>query len=492
MRPTITAFVLFLFTLVATGQNFDKAARDAAAAWQFPALAVAVVQDDKVIFVKAYGVKEIGKAEPVTADSLFQIGSTTKAFTTTAMAMLVDEKKLDWDDSVRHHIDYFRLADPCADSLVTLRDIVSHRTGLSRHDELWDNSPLSRQEILHRVAAIKPSRPIRAAYQYNNIMFMAAGDVVAAASKSTWDDFVRTRIFEPLGMTSTRTAFADWAPSDHATGHRFARGAISVQTALDDTNVGPAGSIKSSARDMAQWLRFQLAGGAIGDKRLVSEEALNETRAPLMALRIDKQSRENNPFTHVQSYAMGWNVQDYRGETLVSHGGALNGFRTAVALLPDRNAGVVVMANVGRGLGVTALRNALLDEILRVDRLKPVATRDWNAVYLAAEKKADERAERAKTDREAKRIKDTRPSRDLAAFAGTYHDDAYGDAVVALENGGLVFRWSRMAIPLTHYHYDTFLAVDEELDVDETVQFALGSDGAVKTMSLFGQEFVRK
>jgi CubicO group peptidase (beta-lactamase class C family) len=487
MRSTITALVLFLVALGAAAQNFEKAARDAAAAWQFPALAVAVVQDDKVVFVKAYGVKEIGKPEPVTADSLFQIGSTTKAFTTTAMAMLADEKKLDWDDSVRQHIDYFRLADPCADSLLTLRDIVSHRTGLSRHDELWDNSPWSRAEILHRVAAIKPSKPIRAAYQYNNIMFMAAGDVVAAAAKTTWDDFVRTRIFEPLGMMHTRTAFADWAPSDHATGHRFVKGAISVQPALDDTNVGPAGSIKSSARDMAQWLRFQLAGGAIGGKRLVSEEALGETKAPLMALRVDKQARENNPFTHVQSYAMGWNVQDYRGETLLSHGGALNGFRTNVALLPDRNTGVVVMANVGRGLGVTALRNALLDEILRA-----TPARDWNAVYLAAEKKADDREEQAKKDREAKRVKDTKPSRDLAAYAGTYHDDAYGDAVVALENGGLVFRWSRMAVPLTHYHYDTFLAVSDADDVDETVQFRLGGDGEVTTMSIFGQDFTKR
>jgi CubicO group peptidase (beta-lactamase class C family) len=492
MRSTITALALFLVALAAAAQNFDKAAREAVAAWQLPAVAVAVVQDDKVVFVKAYGVKEIGKPEPVTVDTLFQIGSTTKAFTTTAMAMLADEKKLDWDDPVRKHLDYFRLADPCADSLVTLRDIVSHRTGLSRHDELWDNSPWTREEILRRVAAIKPSRSIRAAYQYNNIMFMAAGDVVAAASKSSWDDFVRTRIFEPLGMTRTRTAFADWAPSDHATGHRYVKGAVSVQTALDITHLGPAGNIASSARDMAQWLRFQLAGGAIGGKRLLSEEALNETKTPMMALRVDKQARENNPFTHVQSYAMGWNVADYRGETLVSHGGAINGFRTNVALLPDRNAGVVVMSNVGRGLGVTALRNTLLDEVLGVDRLKPVATRDWNAAYLAVEKKFDERAEKAKQDHEAKRIKDTKPSRELAAYAGTYHDDAYGDAVVALENGGLVFRWSRMAIPLTHYHYDTFLAVAEELDVDETVQFRLGSDGAVKTMSIFGQELARK
>ena len=487
MRSTITAFILFFFSLAAAGQSFDKASRDAAAAFQLPGLAVAVVENDKVVFLKAYGVKEINKPDPVTPDSLFQIGSTTKAFTTTAMAMLADEKKLDWDDPVRKHVDYFHLADPCADSLVTLRDIVSHRTGLSRHDELWDNSPWSRQEILHRIGAVKLTKPIRTTYQYNNIMFVAAGEVVAAASKMAWDDFVRTRIFEPLGMTHTRTVFADWATSDHATGHRYAHGAISVQPALDDTNVGPAGSIKSSARDMAQWLRFQLAGGAIDGRHLVSEDALNETRTPQMATRVDKQARETNPFSHLQSYGMGWVVQDYRGELMISHGGAINGFRTAVALLPDRNAGIVVLANAGRGFGVTALRNTLLDELLHA-----APPRDWNAIYLALETKSDDRAEQAKKDREARRVKDTHPSRDFASYAGTYNDDAYGDATIALEDGVLVLRWSRMTIPLTHYHYDTFLAVSELDDVDETVQFALGPDGAVKTMTLFGEEFTRR
>src|ERR1041385_8487323 len=217
MRAAITALVVVFVSLAAVAQNFDKDAREAMATWQLPALAVAVVQDGKVTFVKAYGVKEVGKPEPVSVDTLFQIGSTTKAFTTTAMAMLVDEKKLDWDDPVRQHLPYFRLSDPCAE--VTLRDIVSHRTGLSRHDELWDNSALTRDDILHRVAGLKLSKPTRTAYQYNNIMFMAAGEVVAAASKTSWDAFVRTRIFEPLGMTHTRTAFADWNASAHAGGH---------------------------------------------------------------------------------------------------------------------------------------------------------------------------------------------------------------------------------------------------------------------------------
>ena len=482
--------LLFVFLIAVPAlaqQPFDKLAADAMVTWKFPGLAVAVVQNDRVVYAKGFGVKEFGKPDPVSPDTLFQIGSTTKAFTTTAMAMLVDEKKLEWDDPVRQHLDYFHLNDPCADSLVTLRDIVSHRTGLSRHDELWDNSPWTRYEILHRIASIKLTKPIRSAYQYNNIMFMAAGDVVASAAKMSWDDFVRTRIFQPLGMTHTRTAFADWAPSDHATGHRYAHETITVQPALDDTNVGPAGSIKSSARDMAQWVRFQLTDGTIDGKRLVSEDALNETKSPLMALRVDKHVRETNPFTHVQSYAMGWVVQDYRGELMVAHAGALNGFRTAVALLPDRHAGIVVMANMGRGFGVTALRNAMVDAVLQA-----TPSRDWNAAYLAAEKRADDNEEKAKKDRESKRVANTKPSRDLASYAGTYHNDAYGDATISLENGALGLRWSRITVPLVHYHFDTFTATSEADDVDEQMQFQLGADGQVKSMTLFGEEFLKK
>jgi CubicO group peptidase (beta-lactamase class C family) len=479
--------LLFVALPVFGQQPFDKLAADTMTTWRLPGMAVAIVQNDRVIYAKGFGVKEFGKNDTVTADTLFQIGSTTKAFTTTAMAMLVDEKKIDWDDPVRKHLDYFHLADPCADSLVVLRDIVSHRSGLSRHDELWDNSPWSRDEILHRIASVKLTKPIRTTYQYNNIMFMAAGDVVASASKMPWDDFVRARIFQPLGMTHTRTAFADWATSDHATGHRYAHETITLQPALDDSNIGPAGAIKSSARDMAQWLRFQLADGVIDGKRLVSEDALNETKTPQMALRIDKETRETNPFIHVHSYAMGWVVQDYRGEYMISHGGAINGFRTQVALLPDRHAGVIVMTNMGRGFSIIALRNAILDALMQA-----TPSRDWNAVYLGVEKHAVENEEKAKKEREARRVANTKPSRDLASYAGTYHDDAYGDATVELENGALVLRWSRISIPLAHYHFDTFSAISEADDVDEQVQFQLGPDGKVTSMTVFGEEFVKK
>src|SRR5687767_7332654 len=318
MRSTITALVLFLLTFAAAAQNFDKAARDAVAAWQLPAVAVAVVQDDKVVFVRAYGVKEIGKPEPVTADTLFQIGSATKAFTTTALAMLADEKKLDWDDPVRQHLDYFRLADPCADSLVTLRDIVSHRTGLKRHDELWDYGTWSREEIIRRIGSVELTRPFRSAYQYHNIMFMTGGETVAAASGMPWEQFVTTRIFQPLGMKNTVIAHEEWLQKERTASHRYdpATNAVRPYAAVDYASLGPAGAIKSSARDLAQWVRFQLAGGAIDGKRLLSEKALEETWKPHTVLPVSSETAEDNPVTNINTYGLGWRVQDYRGEML--------------------------------------------------------------------------------------------------------------------------------------------------------------------------------
>jgi CubicO group peptidase (beta-lactamase class C family) len=484
------SFVLILLFLACPAfAQYDDLANTALSQWKVPGIAIAIVQNDKVIYLKGIGVKEAGKADPVTPDTLFEIGSTTKAFTTTAMAMLVDEKKMSWDDPVRKHLDYFHLSDPCADSLVTLRDIVSHRSGLSRHDELWDYDPtMTREQLIRAVATVKLTKPIRSAYQYNNIMFTTAGEAVAAAAKMPWDTFVRTRIFEPLGMTHTRTTFAEWPSTDHATGHRYdsKTGAMIPHVFENDDSIGPAGTIKTSARDMAQWLRFQLANGAIDGKRLVSAEALQETKSPQTIIRMDESARENAPETNILTYGLGWNVSDYRGELLVAHGGALNSFRSQVAMLPKLNAGVVLITNAGRGYSIIALRNAILDRLLNK------GTRDWNRYYMDYEQRSDAKDLKAKLEREMKRPAGTHPSHDLASYAGSYENTAYGTATVTVENDALKLQWKRIAVPLTHAQYDTFRATDDAADVDETVQFGLNAEGDVKTLTLFGEEFTKK
>jgi CubicO group peptidase (beta-lactamase class C family) len=476
------ALLLFLLSPALYAQPIDsnavdRLARDTMAKWKVPAMSIAVVQNDRVVYLKAFN---------ATPDTLFQIGSTTKAFTTTAMAMLVDEKKMNWDDPVRKYIDYFRLADPCADSQVTLRDIVSHRTGLSRHDELWDYTSMSREEIIRHIANVKLTKPFRSAYQYNNIMLMTAGEAVTSAAKMPWGDFVKTRIFQPLGMTHSTTG-PEWMQGEHVTGYWYdsQRDAVLPQTMLPYESLAPAGTISSSARDMAQWIRFQLNDGTIDGKRLVSVEALEETHTPQTIVPMTGDTKDENPETNLSAYGMAWRVQDYRGELLVSHGGALNGFRTQVDLLPHQHSGFVVMSNLGRGLAVIAMRNALADMLLA----KPV--KDWNAYYLAldAKSRADDQAK--KVAGAAKRHNDTHPSHDLSAYAGTYENPGYGPVVVSQNGNALTLQYGRLNIPLTHYHYDTFAAVDSEEDIDEQVVFSLNADGDIKTLTLFGEEFTK-
>ena len=449
-------------------------------------MAVAVIKDDRVIYLKGFGVLEAGGNAPVTPDTLFQIASTSKAFTTTAMAMLVDEKKMSWDDPVRKHVDYFHLSDSCADSLVTLRDVVSHRTGLSRHDELWDYGPWTREEVIRRIGGVELSKPFRSAYQYQNIMFMTAGEAVAGAAGMPWEQFVKTRIFEPLGMKRSVISESDWTRSERASSHRYdaKKQTFTPRSTNDYASLGPAGSIKSSARDLAQWVRFQLNEGMIDGKRLLSADALKETWKPQTVIN-ETSTSDDNPVTNINTYGLGWRVQDYRGQMLVSHGGALNLYRAQVALLPQHKAGVVVLTNTNRGYGIIALRNAILDALIGKEK------RDWNAHFLAREQSLDERSLESKQENEGKRHKNTKPSRELASYAGKYNSEAYGPLTVTVDNDRLVIDWTRLRLPLVHHHYDTFAAVLDEEDIDELVTFTLGSDGEVKSVLIFGQVFVK-
>lgn len=467
-----------------TASRIDAIARQAIEEWRFPGIAVAVVEDGRVAYLGAEGVKEVGGADPMTPDTLFEIGSTTKAFTTTAMAMLVDQKKMAWDDPVRRYVPWFHLSDPCADGLVTLRDIVTHRTGLATRDELWDAGRYSRAEFLHRIAWIPLSKPFRSAYQYSNMMFALAGEAVASAAGEPWHSFVHERIFQPLGMDRTVTSYQEWKASDHATGHYLDRAADRIRTQHfnDYGNIAPAGTIKSSARDLSRWLLFQLGEGAIDGRRLLSAEALLETRKPQMPLEPDPELG----VTNVSSYALGWIVSDYRGTLLVSHAGSLDGFSTQVALVPKLHAGVVVLANARRGLGTAAARNAILDELIGSP------ARDWNAYFREAGRRSQQKEAAERAEREARRAKGTHPTHPLADYAGRYDDPGYGPITISVSGDHLVLRWTRVTIPLDHYAYDTFSAVDPGEFIDERVQFQLDPEGAVSGLRMFDVDFTRR
>lgn len=487
-------FLLALFLATSlSAQTLDTRAIDRVMTttlqqWQIPGAALAIVQNDRVVYLKAYGTKD--GTQPVTPDTLFQIASTSKAFTSTALAMLASDGKLSFDDPVRKHVPYFRLADVCADSQVTLRDIVTHRTGLARRDELWDDTPFTREDVVRKMASVSLARPFRASYGYHNIMFITAGEAVTHTSGMPWDDFVRTRIFQPLGMTHTVLSDAEWnASADRATGYAWdaKNGRMKVQTPIDTTTIGAGGAIKSSARDMAQWIRFQLAGGTFDGKQLVKPELLAETKTPHTVIRLEGSTKDVNPQTNLLAYAMGWNVQDHRGELLVAHGGALNGFRTQVALFPKRNLGMILLINAGRGWSLLGMRNAIVDILLDG---RP--SRDWSTYYLTLDRESDAKAVLDKATRLSRRVPNTTPTRPLAEYTGEYTNEAYGPAKVSLVDGALVLEWSRIKAPLTHYHYDVFDAAEEEHALEETVTFALDDEKKVQSLTFFGETFTKK
>jgi CubicO group peptidase (beta-lactamase class C family) len=479
----LCTLALAVLAPAAFAQPFDPAAVDAVLqralkAWQVPGAAVAVVRGDEIVYCKGFGVKELGSAAPVTPETVFPIASCSKAFTTTAMAMLVDEGKLSWDDRVRKHVPAFHLADPLADAEVTLRDLVSHRTGLGGHELLWYRAPWGRDEIIRRIGLVKPKYSFRSAFHYQTTMFTVAGVAVETASKLKWQDFVRQRIFEPLEMTgaSFTTTVAEKAP-DHASPHRKKDGRVEVIPWYPIERPEPAGSINAGARDLARWLRFQLGNGTHQGRRLVSAAALAETHTPQTIIRMEGTARDMNPDTHQMSYGMAWVIQDYRGQLLVSHAGAIDGFRAHLTLVPQAKLGIVLLNNLDRTQMNLAVSNTLVDLLLGLPR------RDWNA-YVAEQVRKGEAAARDRAlERERNRHRGTQPSQSLAAYAGTYEDPAYGTATVALENGGLVWKWSTFTADLEHFHYDTFTAVNDVLGSPQ-VLFTLGPDGDVATMKV--------
>jgi CubicO group peptidase (beta-lactamase class C family) len=459
----------------------DAVVRGSLRAWGVPGVAVAIVRDGEVVYLKGHGVKDIRANDPVTPDTLFPIASCTKGFTTTALAMLADEGKLAWDDPVRKHVPFFRLGDPLADQAVTLRDLVCHRTGLAGHDLLWYHSPWSQEEIIRRAGRLPLDRPFRTAFQYQSIMFTAAGWAVRSAAGEPWEDFVRRRILDPLDMKGVAfTSTAALHTGDCASPHRLNDfGGVDVIPRYPMTVPDPAGSIHASARDLARWVRFHLGDGRVGSRRLVSAANLAETHTPQMVIRLRPLDREMYSETGQMSYGMAWVIQDYRGRKLVSHAGAIDGFRAHFTLVPEERLGLVLLNNLHRTWMNQALSNRLLDLLLGLPR------RDWDRHIAGAVRKEAAAAAERERQRQARRRQGTRPSRELAAYAGSYEHPAYGTARVALEGGTLVWRWNSFRAELAHFHYDTFTLPVEIMGTPQVV-FTLDAHGTVARMKVLG------
>lgn len=462
-------------------QGFDDYVNKAMKEWEVPGMAIAIVKDDKVVYAKGYGLREMGKSAPVDERTIFAIGSSSKAFTATAIGMLMDEKKLKWDDRVSQYLPSFQLFDTYVTREMTVRDLLTHRIGLERGDQIWYATPYSRDEVLRRIRFLEPSSSVRSKFGYQNIMFLAAGQIIPSVTGRSWDDFLAERIFTPLGMKDTNTTIRTLSNSpDVSTPHQKVDGKLQpVAWRLID-NIGPAGSINSNVVDMAQWLRMQLGKGKFDGKQILSETTLNETHTPQMIMRREGPYTIFYPDAHFLSYGMGWFLSDFRGKKLVEHGGAIDGMRAEVAMIPEANVGVVILTNVGGTLLPQFLTYRIFDSYMG----QPA--RDWQAEALPKIQALEKQAAAAQEKALAERVTGTKPSLDLQNYAGNYSSEMYGEAKIKFDAGKLTAEFGPYFNgDLEHWNYDTFqVKWRDRVLGNGFMQFVLNAKGKVDSVDL--------
>lgn len=460
--------------------GFDALVAKGLAAHRCPGIAVAVVKDGKVVLAKGFGLKEVGKTDPVTEHTLFAIGSVSKSFTAAAIAILADEKKLAFGDPVVKHLKGFRLPDAYLTQETTLRDVLCHRVGIGRNELIWYGSPFTREQVLERLPDTKPQAKFRTAFVYNNILYMAAGQVIPAVADGTsWDDFVCERLFDPLGMRNANTSVKCLQNyPDVATPHEKVKGVATPVAWKDADNIGPAGSINASAADMAEYVKFQLAAGKAGEKRLLKREVFDVLHRPANLI-AGKPFFSPDSLSH--AYGFGWMLSDYKGKKVVEHGGNIDGMSAQVGLMPDEKLGVVILANLGGSLLPQALMYDLFDRYLgdptgnRAVVSGPLMGLSEFGIKYGVEPS------------ESARQKDTKPSLPLRKYAGSYADERHAPFVVTHRDGKLTIEFNGIKMTLDHWHYDTFVGADVRGVFPRSLfTFALDANGNVEELRYNG------
>jgi CubicO group peptidase (beta-lactamase class C family) len=471
---------MLLLSAAPTENDFNSAAVDALDFWRVPGAAVVIVQRGKVVWLAGVGTCQVRRDDPVTPDTLFALASCGKAFTTAALAMLVEDGKLSWDDRVGKRLPGFRLSDAEVTRKVTLRDLLSHRTGLASHDILWFYSPDTPGELVRKAATLPLSAPLGKKFQYQSVMYAAAGMAASHTAGMPWEKLIQKRLLVPLGMKHTVTDTESARKSDDlATPHQLdARGKAQPMPLYRLPAPTAAGSIYSSARDLAPFLNFQLTGKGPDGKQLVPLKRLRETHEPQIALEMLEYEKPLFPGMKKRGYAMGWVAYDYFGHQLVAHGGALAGHRCHITLVPEKGIGIAVLANLDQTPMCAALSMTLLDKLLGT---KPL---DWNKLNLASMKKKAELAKADAEKRAATRKKDTKPSLKFADYAGTYRHAAYGKLVIRHDDGSLTWHLRKWEGDVNHWQDNTFTLTGPTL-LDAQAEFRI-KGGRVRAVHVGG------
>jgi CubicO group peptidase (beta-lactamase class C family) len=454
-------------------QTIEKILKD----WNVPGCGIGIVVKDKLVFAKGYGFRDLEKKLPVTPNTLFQIASNTKLFTATAVGFLVEEGKLDWDNPIKKYVPQIQFYNDDLNANVTIRDMLSHRTGISRHDLIWYKSDFTRQELFDRIKYLEPSIPLRQGSLYNNLMYAAAGQIVEYLSGQTWEEFVKNKIFTPLNMSHSMFVVEEMKrQSDFITPYYEKRDTsilLPYPFYTQQQGVGPCGSIISNINDLSNWLTAQMHSGKFKNNQIIPSSIIKETMKPA----IPTASVPDKYYENLNSiYGMGRSTSSYKGHYLTQHGGAIGGIYSNISFMPADSIGVIVFTN-----RISQLPGIITYTIY--DRLLGLTETAWSERSLKDYLQSKEISRESRRKPDTDRIPGTKPSHPLVDYAGIYEDPAYGLMDITFKNDSLNFTFNNISLPLYHYHYDRFITPDDEINGKWSMTFitdAQGSIGQVK------------
>jgi CubicO group peptidase (beta-lactamase class C family) len=488
-RRSVAALMLWLIGLVGTCpaqdsrvsqrmEGFDAYMEKILKDWNAPGIGVAVVSQDRLVFGKGYGYRDYGKKLPFTPLTLCQIASNTKLFTAVAAGLLVEERRLTWDKPVRDAVPAIQFYNDQLNTNISLRDMLAHRTGITRHDTIWFRSDDTRKELFNKLKYMEPKVPLRTAFLYNNMMYAAAGYLIEVQSGQTWEQVVRERLMQPLEMKGSLFSVADMVKQpDCGMGYTERRDSFELYNKPYYEDIGglaPAGAIISNLEEMSHWLICLMNDGKYQGKQVVPPAVLKATLEP--ALAMPNTMGESLGYWELLNEACGmgrW-TGSYRGHLLAFHGGDLDCFHSQVSCMPQERLGVIVFVI---GDHCASLYNTITYNVY--ERLLGMDETPWSDRRLQIRLKGKKSATEARSKAGADRVSGTQPSHALADYVGEYEHPAYGVLKIDMEKGQLQFDFHKMRLVLSHFHYDRFDTADDERFGKWSVNFLNSPQGDV-------------
>jgi CubicO group peptidase (beta-lactamase class C family) len=459
---------------IARLQGFDEFVHQTIQEWKVQGLAMAIVQGNDVIFAHGFGQRDTAHNLPVTPQTLFPIASCTKAFTTAALSILADQGKLDWETPIRAYLPEFKLYDPFASERMTPRDLVTHCSGLPRHDLMWYNSSATREELFERLRYLEPTKDFRSFWQYQNLMYMTAGYLIGRISGQSWETFVQHSIFDALGMNSSNFDIIETTKKAEDFSRPYKEDNDEVKEIpfyAAQGAIAPAGAIVSSIDDLSKWVLLHLNKGRFNEKQIVSESQITMLHSPQLVI----SEMSQYPEIPYRSYAFGWFIQPYRGYSWIHHGGNIDGFSSLTTLFPSENIGMIVLTNMsGSNVPVILTLNAF-ERLLNLDQVP------WSERFMKEHNEIKVGQKQGKEKSETDRVPNARPSHELKAYTGDFTNPGYGTLAIGLNDAGdeLQGSFNNMSFPLKHYHYDIFEINFERSNIIIKATFATNVKGDI-------------